>query len=237
MRSIGFGVIMAFIAAGIAAGCASSPTPAAPTHPPFVLPTLIPPTRIPPSPTPSPTATWTSTSVPPTATLTSTPLSGLSQNAGISGAITPSAVPASQTPTATRTLALTATPAATPTPAIPPGLYVTDMRIEPPPQRGPDLTFYPTFLNTLGREQNYRWSVYIFRADTQKRIGDTSFNNDPIPTGNVEQRTNGSWHWPLGGPCEYFYAQIGWTNDENKIIWFTTTNGAIFQKGFTACPP
>jgi hypothetical protein len=112
-----------------------------------------------------------------------------------------------------------------------------DLRIDPPPVRGPELKFYPTFLNTLEGEQNYRWAVYIFRADTQRRTGETTRTDTSVSTGTFELESVGSWKLPLGGPCDYFYAQVGWAGADNQVTWFTVPNGPVFQKGFAACPP
>lgn len=89
----------------------------------------------------------------------------------------------------------------------------------------------------MDREQNYRWVVYIFKADTQKVIGETTRTDLSIPVGTFERQSNGYWKLPLGGPCDWFYAQVGWLNADNKVTWFTTPSGAVFQKGFTVCPP
>ncbi len=86
-------------------------------------------------------------------------------------------------------------------------------------------------------EQNALWSVVVFRADTQRQIGETTRTDSGIPVGSGEQLSNGSWKLPLGGPCDYFYAQVGWINFENKLVWFTLPSGAVFQTGFTLCPP
>ncbi len=112
-----------------------------------------------------------------------------------------------------------------------------DLRMDPLPVRGPDLKFFVTFLNSMDSAQNYRWGIYIFRADTQRQISETARTSGPIPAGRAEQQSNGSWRLPLGGPCDYFYAQVGWINSENKVAWFTTPSGSLFQKGFTVCPP
>jgi hypothetical protein len=116
---------------------------------------------------------------------------------------------------------------------------VTNLRIDPdPPLRGPDLKFIPTFANTAEQTQNFRWTVYIFRADTPNRsIGETARTDTPIPSGTVEVPSLGAWKLPLGGPCDYFFAQVGWLNNENKVVFFTTPSKQIFQKGFTVCPP
>jgi hypothetical protein len=116
-------------------------------------------------------------------------------------------------------------------------VYVTDLRIDPLPARGSELKFYPTFLNTLDREQNFRWAVYIFRADNQRRMGETTRTDMAVPTGASELESVGSWKLPLGGPCEYYYAQVGWAGADNQIAWFTAPNSPVFQKGFTLCPP
>ncbi len=223
-------VIALVILAAVTAGCAPPPAPVAPTHASFVLPTLIPPTKVPPTATLTPTATVTP--LPPTPTLTATPVGTVTVTQVASQA------PATPAPsTATPTPAATATPAPSPTSAIPPGVYVTGIRIDPSPVRGTPLIFLPTFLNSTEREQNYRWAVYIFRADNQRGIGETSRTDSAVPAGSAELASNGSWQWPLGGPCDYFYAQVGWLSADNKITWFPATNGSIFQKGFTACPP
>ncbi len=211
--------------AGVVSGCSSPPIPVPPIHAPLSLPTLIPPTRIPATPTAMPTlAPPTQTAVP------------LAAATAVGTQESPTAASTAATPTISAS-PVALTPLPSPTSAVPRGLYVTDVRIDPPPVRGPDLRFYVTFLNSMEQEQNYRWAVYIFRADTQRGIGETTRTDVPIPTGAVEQPSYGSWKLPLGGPCDYFYAQVGWINAEGKIVWFTTPSGSVFQKGFTVCPP
>lgn len=214
--------------ANVSVAC-SGAIPVPPTHAPVSLPTLNPPTPLPPTRTPIPSAT--PTRVPPTPTplpITPTPI--------VQGP-TVQVSPTVALPKSTPTPAATATRAASPTLAIAPGLYATGLRIDPLPVRGSDLKFYVTFLNSMEQEQNHRWTVYIFRADNQKGIGETTRTDTPIPVGTVEMLSFGSWKLPLGGPCDYFYAQVGWSNAENKAVWFTTPTGSVFQKGFTVCPP
>jgi hypothetical protein len=207
--------MMCLVLAGVIAGCAPEVLPVAPPAAPFVLPTLIPPTPIP----LTPTATATPTLVPVTATPTAA-------TRGPTARTSPTVV------------TLTATPSrvAMPTSAIPPGVYVIDLRTDPPAVRGPDLKFFATFLNAMSKEQTYRWEVYVFRADTQKGFGETTRTDSAIPAGTVERQSNGTWKLPAGA-CEFFYAQVGWFNAENKITWFTTPSGAVFQKTLTMCPP
>ncbi len=236
-------------------GCSPEPLTVPPTHVAFALPTLVPPTPIPPTATPRPPATATPlpsptpSPVPPTATFTPVPPTSTA-TAVAPGVASPPPQPATPTlvptaaptptrvpPTATAAPTLSPTPAATPTPAVPPGLYVTDMRIDPPPVRGQDLKFTVKFLNSMDHEESHVWLVYIFRADTQRGTGETSRTNSALAMGTSEFLSNGSWKLALGGPCDYFYAQVGWINEENKPVWFNTPSGAVFQKGLAVCPP
>lgn len=205
------------------AGCSSTVPLVASIPPTFSLPTLIPATPLPKTPTPTFTIVPSPTVAP---TQTPRPIATIS---------TPQVAVSTIAPTPT----LSPTPAPSPTPAIPPGLYVTSLRIDPdPPLRGPDLRFIPTFSNSLGKPQNYRWVVYIYRADSLNRsFGETTRTDTPIEVGILEIPSFGSWKLPLGGPCEFFIAQVGWFNNENKVVMFTTPTGQVFQKGFTICPP
>ncbi len=250
MNQILFRVVMFVILAGIVGGCSPSPIAVAPTHAAFALPTLIPPTKVPPTPTVAPTAppvpTSTPSPVPPTATMTvqatQSALAAISPTGEplVRPSATPSVAPETPriaSPTAGPSPAPLPTLAPSPTPAIAAGVYITDLRTDPPPVRGPDLTFYATFLNSIGREQNVRWAVYIFRPDTQRSTGETTRTDTMVPAGTTEQPSLGSWRLPLGGPCDYFYAQVAWINTENKPVWFTTSSGSTFQKVFAVCPP
>lgn len=111
------------------------------------------------------------------------------------------------------------------------------MRIDPPPVRGQDLSFIVKFLNSMDHEESRTWLVYIFRADNQRGTGETTRTNSALAMGAAEYLSNGSWKLALGGPCDYFYAQAGWVNDENKVVWFNTPTGSVFQKGLAVCPP
>lgn len=221
LRRVVFAVsIMAFAFVG---ACAFAPTatPApstrtrVPTLPPLVLPTatVIPPTFTVAPTLPPPTATTTVVVIQPTSAVSETP--------------------ATATPTALATLL------PTPPPAFPPGLYVSNLRIEPsPPVRGADLNFYVTFLNTAGSVYNPRWLVYIFRADTPNRsYSETTVLQSSIPAGTNEVKSLGSWKLGLGGPCDYFFARVGFLDINNRPVMYTQSDGTIFEKGFTVCPP
>jgi len=144
---------------------------------------------------------------------------------------TPTPVAPTSTPTSPPTLA------PTPTPTIPPGLYVTNLRTDPnPPLRGTDLFFHPTFLNTTGTIQNYRWNVYLFRPDNlTTRFGEATRTDSSIPVGGGEFKSIGSWKIPVGGPCENFVARVVFFDQDNKALPFNKLDGQVFQKDLTVC--
>ena len=141
------------------------------------------------------------------------------------------------TPVATPTLIPSMTPP--PTPTLPAGLFVTNLRIDPnPPTRGTDLVFYPTFVNTTGSVQNYKWIVYVYRSDTPSRTtGESTALQSAIPVGTNEVKGAGNWKIGLGGPCEYFFARVAWLNQDNQPKMFTRPDGQVYEKGFTVCAP
>jgi hypothetical protein len=193
--------------------CSTLPTPASPKPTPLLTKpalTVIVPTDAPASPAPT-LAPQSSAAVP---TL----------------ALSPTAVP---------TIASTQTNVPSPAPTDKPGLYVSDLRIDPnPPVRGPELNFFATFVNAAGTVQNFKWLVYIYRSDTpNKSYGETSPLLTAIPTGTNPFKSNGYWKLPLGGPCEFFFARVAWLDQNNKPIEFTTPDGKVFNKDFTVCPP
>lgn len=112
------------------------------------------------------------------------------------------------------------------------------MRVEPNPVRGQPLTFYPTFFNNTGSPQNIKWVVYIYRSDTpNRRIAETTALYLTIPPGTFEQKGLGTWKLDLGGPCDYFYAEVAFFDANNRGVSFTTPDGTVYQKGLTLCPP
>jgi len=129
-----------------------------------------------------------------------------------------------------------ATPSPVPTPR--PGLFVTDLRIQPAPVRGTPLIFFPHFVNTLGTQMTFTWRVYIFRAgDLSRSFSETTFATTHFSPTPGEVQSLGSWTLPLGGPCENFVARVGWLDAENKLHFFMQPDGRIFEKPFTVCPP
>ncbi|MBI4786724.1 MAG: hypothetical protein HY782_06740 [Chloroflexi bacterium] len=155
---------------------------------------------------------------------------------------TATAVPA--TATATFTLAAptaaplaTATIVVTPTAVIPPGVYVTGLRVEPVvPVRRQDVTFFPTFLNTSGATVNYRWLVYIFKLEVQKNsLGETPSIVAGIPVGQGEQIPGGGWRLTGGGGCEEFVARVAWLDSAKKPTFFNKPDGSLFESKFSVC--
>lgn len=198
---------LALILVSLAAACSSAPAPT-PTLTAFATPVPLP--TLPPSKVAvavSPTAT--ATRLPPTLT-----------------PVPPTAVPTN-----------TSTRVPTPAPTIPPGLYVTGLRTDPnPPLRGTDLFFYPTFLNTTGTLQNYRWNVFLYRPDNlTTRFGEATRVDSSIPVGGGEFKSGGAWKIPVGGPCENFVARVVFFDQDNRALPFPKPDGAIFQKDLTVC--
>jgi len=126
---------------------------------------------------------------------------------------------------------------ATPTPTIAPGLYVTQLRTEPPvPRAGQEVGFYVTFLNTAGGTQNYRWLVYIYKADNLRTsFGETSAQATSIPVGSVEQKALGVWKVGIG-ICGDFVARVAWLDANNKATTFNKPDGSLFELPMNTCP-
>jgi tetratricopeptide (TPR) repeat protein len=124
----------------------------------------------------------------------------------------------------------------TPTPPIPPGLYVTNLRLEPPvPGRAQDVSFLATFLNTTGATQNYRWLVYIYKAENLRNtFGETASIATSIPVGAAEQKALGTWRTSVGG-CDNFIARVVWLDENRKATPFNRPDGQVFELAFKVC--
>ncbi len=135
-------------------------------------------------------------------------------------------------------LATLATALATPTPTIPPGLYVTNLRLEPAsPKRGQDIGFYVTFLNAASGDQNYRWLVYIYRQENLRNsFGETASIVTSIPVGRVEQKALSTWKLTGGGECENFVARVAWLDENRRATPFNKPDGQMYELGFAVCP-
>lgn len=134
-------------------------------------------------------------------------------------------------------LAAIAAASATPTRIIPPGLYVTQLRMEPPvPGAGQEVSFYATFLNTASGTQNYRWLVYVYKADNLRNsFGETTNQMTSQPVGSVEQKSLGSWKVGIG-TCGSFVARVAWLDEDRKATPFTKPDGQVYELPFSTCP-
>jgi len=129
-----------------------------------------------------------------------------------------------------------APPTAVPTPK--PGLFVTDLRIQPVPQRGADLTFFPTFVNTSGGQMSFTWRVFVYKADNANTsYSETTWQLTNFNTAPGEVLSLGKWTLPLGGDCENYFARVGWQDANNQNQFFMKPDGTIFTKSFNVCPP
>ncbi len=150
------------------------------------------------------------------------------------------------TPTNTPTMTPTFTPFPTPTytPVPPPGVYVTNIRLDPAyPHHKEDVRFYVTFLNTTSATQNYRWFVFIYRASQPNPFGQTSYDKyegDNIPPGTNEIGTLNTWKITSGGgePCLQYWAIVYWYDAVAKAKHeFTDMYAQEVIKYFWMCPP
>jgi len=133
-----------------------------------------------------------------------------------------------------------ASPAATAVPPPPPGpgLYINNLRLSPAqPAFNDRITFFATYANTTSTVQNFNWRVYVYRADTiTKSNNETSGLQTGFPVGTGEVQSLGNFFYgPTGFQCEYFFARVGWLDSNNKITFFTASDGTVYQKGFAIC--
>ncbi len=132
-----------------------------------------------------------------------------------------------------------APPTPTPVPPTPaPGLFVTDLRLQPErPAFNSDMSFFATFANTTSTVQNFKWLVYIFRADTPSRANNqTTAMQGSFPVGSGEYGALGTFRYGVtGNQCEFFFARVGWLDADNKTTFFTQPDGKVFEKGFSVC--
>ncbi len=132
-------------------------------------------------------------------------------------------------------------PPPTPVGAVPtlaPGLFVTDLRIQPAPLRGVDLSFFPTFTNTKGTQMTFTWRVLIYRAENRATsYSETSWLQTHFQVNPGEVQSLGKWKLALGGPCENFFARVGWLDVNNQTQFFFKPDGTVFEKSFAVCPP
>jgi tetratricopeptide (TPR) repeat protein len=139
-------------------------------------------------------------------------------------------------PTFADTKSLLAAIAAAQATPIPPGLYVTGIRMDPAaPGHGQDVSFYATFLNTNSSTANLRWLVYIFKADTPtKSFGETASIATGIPQGTGEQKAGSTWRTGIG-TCDNFIARAAWLDDSKKATILNKPDGTPYELAFSVC--
>ncbi len=200
--------------------------------------------------TPTPMATETTL---PTATLTEQAAATLTPTtttatpvATLSATLPPPTLtPTTPPPTPTRRV-LTFTPSpmptvsASPTAALPPGVYVTNVRSDPAqPLNLQHIQFYATFVNTTGGTPNYRWCVEIWDPnDSKKSFGVTECRfSDTIPGGTNERPTlDNSYRIVRGGTCLPLRARAIWITSDNARVPFVQPDGSTFWYNFQVCP-
>lgn len=147
--------------------------------------------------------------------------------------LTRTRVPPTRTAAPTETLA----PTLAPTPAYPPGVYVTQISTEPAePKRNQGVTFLVTFVNTTGATQQYNWLIQIYDANNNKRFGETQVKPLTVPPGTSTQTSPNNWRVTGAGGCVPFYAQAQFQNADGGRIPFSLPDGNTFSQGFSVCP-
>lgn len=79
--------------------------------------------------------------------------------------------------------------------------------------------------------------MYLFRADTPGHSNsDTTVQSTVFANGDANEAALGSFHYgPRGYTCDYFYAQVGWLDQNDNVTYFTSPDGKVFQKAFDIC--
>ena len=176
------------------------------------------------------------------------------------GAFTPSPVeqtataPAAASPTATltETPEPTMTPTATPTtravsvasrvkptatPAIPPGIFVASIKIDPIPAKSNEFPqFTVTFLNTTGQPQTYRWFVKVYLPDQPQSFGETSRIDSVIVPKTSAVRASSDWKTTVVLDCLFFIGRVFWVDENNQVHEFLKSNATSPANGFYVCP-
>lgn len=131
-----------------------------------------------------------------------------------------------------------ATPLPTQIPAFPPGVYVTELRVESSPKRNQPITFRATFLNTTGEAKGYDLIVLIYdpnKSGANKGFGETESRGVNIPPGTrtfpvTYQGVRG------GGGCIPLYAQANFQDATKNRTLFLNPNGEPLTVYFDVCP-
>ncbi len=126
---------------------------------------------------------------------------------------------------------------ALPTPAVAPGVYVTQIRIEPArPNRGNPITFFATFLNTTGAPAVFDWQIQLFDPDKPNSIGSSKLLHGSIPQGQSEQTSANDWRVTGPGACVSFIARAYYQDPDHHSNPFRNTDGSTVNFYFQVCP-
>ncbi len=128
----------------------------------------------------------------------------------------------------------------TPAASAPPGLYVTDLRIQPAqPAFNQGISFYPTFANTTAGDYAAKWLVYVWKADEVLKTNNETaalFTHFPVGTAEYAAADDGGFKYgATGRTCEYFFARVAMLDNNNKPIYLTDMTGKTVEKGFAVC--
>jgi hypothetical protein len=121
-----------------------------------------------------------------------------------------------------------------------PGLFVTGIKLGPqdPPMHNQATTFGVSFSNTSDREVTFPWKVYIYKLDNMNiSNNETTLQTTSFASGIKGDYTSlGSFKYGATGyNCDAFSARVGWLDGNNKINFFMSPEGKMFEKAFSVC--
>lgn len=128
-------------------------------------------------------------------------------------------------------------PPASPAPQVAPGVYVTNLRIDPSqPMNGQNPTFYVSFLNTYSTPMTYTWFIKVFEPDKRQSFGEESKVGNVMPVGTSTFPSATNWKAPGEQPCRPFIARVFYyMAQENAVVEFSTPEGNAFLIDFKVC--
>lgn len=113
------------------------------------------------------------------------------------------------------------------------------MRLDPPqPVHGQEISFFVSFLNTAATDQNPKWVVFVYRADSPTRPNtQTSVTQTTIQPGTLEIKAPSGVikFGATGNACDFYFARVDSLDINNKGTDMVKPDGPVFEKGFTVC--
>ncbi len=142
-------------------------------------------------------------------------------------------------PSVIPTPAPVAAAAATAVPPPPPGLFVNSVALSPDkPLHNQSVSFTVNFKNTADRELTFPWKVYIYKNDNMSiSNNETTKQTTSFPAGAAADYPSlGSFKYGATGyTCDDFTTRVGWLDENNKINFFMTPEGKMYEKPFSIC--